>query len=343
MGGPRRGHPAIETLATPPSTTLGLRRLLAPDAAHPRVIRIVAVVFVLAVAAVSYVASSAFLNPTDATVYLAAGERLNAGHELYSLQPGDRPIALNPPYWTVPTLSPPMLGIAWQPLALLGTAGIWVGWGLTALIFMASLAILVYSTPLWGSLAVAALAPKIGDQLAIGNVNGLLAAGVLCIWVLRDRAWLVGGLLSVMVLIKVTPVVLVVWLVATRRYRALLAAAVCTLVLGSLALVLVGLDTHLEYLDIATYTVSDGTSSASVSGTARRLGFPPAIAQAAPWLLLITGTLLIIAWHKHPARGLAIAVVLMTVASPAFNPYWLALTMFALVPFALPARSEVAP
>ena len=38
------------------------------------------------------------LIPGDAFTYLAAGERLNAGHPLYAVSPGDRPVGLEPPY-----------------------------------------------------------------------------------------------------------------------------------------------------------------------------------------------------------------------------------------------------
>ncbi len=69
--------------------------------------------------------------PGDALVYLGAGERLNAGHQLYALSPGDRYVGANPPYWTVPTLSPPFMGVLFRPLALLppdlGAYVWWVG------------------------------------------------------------------------------------------------------------------------------------------------------------------------------------------------------------------------
>ncbi len=57
----------------------------------------------------------------DAPTYLAAGERLNAGHNLYALVAGDRPVLLDPPYWIVPLLSPPPIAVLWRPLALLGS------------------------------------------------------------------------------------------------------------------------------------------------------------------------------------------------------------------------------
>src|SRR5439155_18905551 len=76
--------------------------------------------------------------PGDATVYLAAGERLDAGHALYALAPGDRDPGLKPPYWTVPLLSPPLIGVVFRPLALLPWAvGAYIFWAAT----LASIAI----------------------------------------------------------------------------------------------------------------------------------------------------------------------------------------------------------
>lgn len=49
--------------------------------------------------------------PGDAFAYLAAGERLNDGHLLYALSPGDRPVVLKPPYWRIPFVSPPLLAV----------------------------------------------------------------------------------------------------------------------------------------------------------------------------------------------------------------------------------------
>ena len=68
----------------------------------------------------------------DGWNYLAAGERLNAGHALYALVPGDRPVVIVPPYWTVPLRAPPPIAVAWRSLALLGEASLLI-WALGAI------------------------------------------------------------------------------------------------------------------------------------------------------------------------------------------------------------------
>ena len=60
---------------------------------------------------------------TDADTYRAAGERLNAGHELYRLQEGDRPVLIIPDLFTQPLVSPPpMAGLrrGENPVAFIG-------------------------------------------------------------------------------------------------------------------------------------------------------------------------------------------------------------------------------
>jgi hypothetical protein len=78
----------------------------------------------------------------DSLTYVAAGQRLNAGHALYSLSAGDWAVPLDPPYWTVPLLSPPIAGVLARPFALFGTAGIAAWWVLMGMILTATICIL---------------------------------------------------------------------------------------------------------------------------------------------------------------------------------------------------------
>ena len=48
---------------------------------------------------------------TDSSTYFAAGLRLNEGNPLYTLTPGDRPVPLDPPYWSIPLMSPPPIAV----------------------------------------------------------------------------------------------------------------------------------------------------------------------------------------------------------------------------------------
>jgi hypothetical protein len=81
-------------------------------------------------------------NPTaigqDTWNYLAAGERLNAGHSIYALVAGDRPILLEPPS-AVPLISPPLVAVLWRPLAFLPDwLGMWAWWAASAAAMLAT-------------------------------------------------------------------------------------------------------------------------------------------------------------------------------------------------------------
>jgi hypothetical protein len=92
----------------------------------------------LAIAAVGVVVAFGTFgwDPTwpggDPWNYLAAGERRQAGHPLYALSPGDRPVPLVPPYWSVPLLAPPSIAVLWSLVAPLGDAAM-VAWGVTTI------------------------------------------------------------------------------------------------------------------------------------------------------------------------------------------------------------------
>jgi alpha-1,2-mannosyltransferase len=290
-----------------------------------------AAMLALVIAILGYATSEVFLSPTDTYVYLAAGERLDAGHDLYAISPGDRAIGLNPPYWNVPTLSPPLLGVLWRPLAAIGIPGMFVGWGLAAAAYLAALVIVVRSSPGWGLIATVALAPFIGWQIGLGNVNGFLALGIVGLWLFRDRPWVVGAILALMISVKVTPVVLTVWLLATGRYRALAATAVCMVALLVVSIAGAGFGAHVDYIGVMTHTVSEGASKWSIGGILVGLGLDPGLARLVPWMVLAAGSAAILAFRGRAQVTFAIAIGLLVLASPAFQHYWLALAPMALV------------
>lgn len=185
---------------------------------------------------------------SDAWNYLAAGERLNAGHPLYALSPGDRPVPFAPPYWTVPLLAPPPIAVAWRPLALLGDPAMTI-WAVAGLL-------VTLATATWllarGGLIVAAIIALMSAALALqslsGNVNGLLFGGLVIAWLARSRAPVAGGLVAVAIAIKLTPALLLIWLVAARRWRALGATVVALALIGLVSLAGAGVQAHLDWL-----------------------------------------------------------------------------------------------
>jgi hypothetical protein len=283
----------------------------------------------LAVAAAAW---SGFLgSPTDAYVYLAAGERLNAGHALYALEPGDRIIGLNPPYWSVPFLSPPLLGVLWRPLALAGVPGMLVGWMLAAVAMLAVIGIVTRRHPGAGLAAVVVLFVPIGIQLGLGNVNAFIALGLVVAWLGRDRPAIVGSAIALMAGVKILPIVLAVWLAATGRWRGLAWFVGASGVLVVVSLVGAGLDAHVDYLGVMFTTAAVGSSELSVAGIARGVGVPADLARWAPWAVLGVGIVGIAALRLRDGLSFATAGVLLILASPVIHGYWLAMLVGVLI------------
>ena len=286
--------------------------------------------------------------PGDALVYLGAGERLNAGHQLYALSPGDRYVGANPPYWTVPTLSPPFMGVLFRPLALLPPdLGAYVWWVGTIGAIALTLVLLVRRAPIRTSVAVILLGIPLTYEIGVGNVNAFILAGAVGIWwaSTRGHEWTAGVIAAFLVLVKLWPIALAWWLVTQRRWDAAKAGIVAGVVLVGISVLGAGLDAHLTYLQVIRDTTSIGTSVLSVAGIARYAGVPGSIAAVLPWVVFAGGCALAWVFRDRPAVSYACAIVAMTLGSSVVNINSYALLLATLAPAAWPApRSEqVAP
>jgi len=282
----------------------------------------------------------------DGYTYLAAGERLNAGHALYALAPGDRPVDLRPPFWTVPLLSPPPIAVFWRPLAALpNELGLQVWWLGCAAIISATLAAMLRARPILMSVALLVFLVPLVFEVPTGNVNGPLLGMVVAVWLLAhagmDRA--AGGLLAVAAAVKLTPAILLAWFVVQRRWSALGAFALVGLIIGALSLAGAGLQAHLAYLGVIGQTGSVGTSQFSVAGLFRVLGAPPEIARWAPVVVDLAGVGLMWWRRRQAAFGYAVAVFTMVWGSPVMNFDWLTLMLAALAPGIWPLKDDALP
>jgi hypothetical protein len=206
------------------------------------------------------------VHGSDAWNYLAAGERLNAGHPLYAISPGDRPITMLPPYWTVPLLAPPPIAVAWRPLALLGDPSmtLWALAGLAATLVTS--AWLLARGGLVTAVIIAVLSPALALQSLSGNVNGLLFAALVVAWFARSRPAVVGALIAVAIAIKLTPALLLIWLVSARRLRAAGMTVAALAVIGVVSLLGAGIGAHLDWLASVPNAHPVPTSIAGLTG-----------------------------------------------------------------------------
>lgn len=279
----------------------------------------------------------------DAYTYLAAGERLNAGHHLYELRPGDRWIWINPPFWTVPLLSPPLIGVLWRPLAALpADSGLLLWQALTIGTVGATIGALIVRLPIRASLLAIALAVPIGFEMDVANVNGLLLGGyVLTWWLFARHRNVVGLVVAVMAAVKVAPVVLAWWLLTQRRWRAIAWFAAGGLILLAIGILGSSLEMHLRYLSIATQTVGGANSNLSLAGVGSAIGLPAAIALALPKVALVAGLLAVWVLRHRPGLAYAAAIATAIFGSPVVNFNTLALLMATLAPLAWPMREPL--
>ena len=280
----------------------------APSASRTNLLRLEAVLAIAAIGIWILVTGLFAQVGYDAITYLAAGERLNADHLLYALQAGDRYVAPNPPYWTAPLLYPPLIGVVWRPLAAMpGLTGFWL-WMAADVLAMLWAVWYVIRGLRWSSIAlIAACSIGVGLQLTIGNVAGFFVAGMIICWVYRDRPW-IGAIVGLMVVLKITPFVLVLWLLGQRRWGALawcggaIAAGLAIGVAGA------GLQAHFTYLDVMASALPQPWS---VSGMTH-------IGQATT-IVQIVGCALILLTRRNPALSYRVAVLTMFLGSPAIG------------------------
>jgi hypothetical protein len=203
----------------------------------------------------------------DAITYLAAGERLNAGHALYSLVPGDRLLDGDSPYYHTPLLYPPLIAVIWRPLAALpAMLGLWLWFVAATVAIFGAIWYVARDLRKGALIALLVCAAGIGSQLSGANVNAFVILAALMLWSQSDRRPWVGIVIGVLAAIKLSPVIFIVWLIGQRRWKALAWAAV-GLVGGLVVGVLVaGYDANLQAIDILRSATPQNLTATGITG-----------------------------------------------------------------------------
>ena len=304
-----------------------------------RLLRLAAIAFVVGCAAIVALDYGWLLDPTtiggDVSNYYAAGQRLNAGHALYGLQAGDRPVPLNPPYWTVPLLSPPPIAVLWRPLAALGDTSMFLWWWAAAIVGIASVAWLIATGSARRQWLIVLLSPGVALLCLAGNVNAfLLPVLATAWWASREsRHGVAGASIALASALKVTPAVFGWWLLVRREWAPAAWSIAWGLAILGLSLLGAGLDAHLRYLSIAGETSSSGVSRLSLVGIATSAGLPPDFAPLITPLVAVTGLVAIWLLRRRPAASFAAAAVVSVIVSPVIYFEQISLLVLAGVPF----------
>ena len=277
--------------------------------------------------------------PGDAFTYLAAGERLNAGHPLYALSPGDRQVGIEPPFWTVPLLSPPPIAVLWRPLAALPSElGVYLWWALQVAAIALAIGLMMRRRPRLVSLAVVVLSIPLVYEIGVGNLNGMVLLGLILTWraTARGDERTSGALSGVMAAFKLTPAILGWWLLTSRRWSAVRWALVAGLIVLAVSLLGAGLDAHLRYLGIVRETSAQGARPLSLAGMALFVGVPATVASMLPTVALVTGMVFVGLLRHRPGPAFIVAVLTMVFGSPTVSINWFIYLLACLAPFVWP-------
>lgn len=273
-------------------------------------------------------------HPGDVVTYLAAGERLNAGHPLYALSPGDRVLPIVPPFWTVPLLSPPLIAVIWRPLALLPETFVVDAWwaAMVACLALAT-AMIVRRPSMAGPVALYILSIPLALEAYQGNINALLLLGSIVAWraFASGRPEWAGGIIGVLVALKVTPAVLAVWVIASCGRRGLIGVLLGGGLAGLVSLMGAGFAAHLDYLSIIRDTTTVGSSDLSLAGMLRILGLAPELAMRAGLAVDVLGIVVVVLLRHRPGASYRAAIITMVAGSPVVfvNTYVLLLPTLA--------------
>jgi len=279
--------------------------------------------------------------PGDAFTYLGAGERLNAGHLLYALSPGDRIVGIEPPFWSVPLLSPPPIAVVFRPLAALpNDLGVYVWWAADIAAVALAVGLMIRRRPVLVSSAVIVFSIPLVYELGVGNMNGMVLLGLVLAWraTVAGAEGTVGALTGVLAAFKLTPALLGWWLLTERRWTAVRWAIGAGLVVLAVSFAGAGFDAHLRYLGIVRETAAVGARPLSLAGMALYVGVPSAIANFLPTLALVAGVVATAILRKRPDLAFIAAVLTMVFGSPTVSINWFIYLLACLAPAVWPWR-----
>jgi alpha-1,2-mannosyltransferase len=254
----------------------------------------------------------------DLQVYRAGGEHVLAGAPLYA-----GGVLLDLPF-----VYPPFAAVLFAPLALLPLGllkALWTGAGIALLAYVVHRCAPRAGLPVAVLLAVVATAlDPVRTTLYLGQINIVLLALVVGDLLGRsDSRWRGVGV-GVAAAVKLTPLLFVAYLLATRRWRAAATALATFVAAAGLGFLFAPADSVAFWFEgtfLAADRISDvaGPSNHSLNGLVARLG-----AVGLPWLAAaaVLGVVTVaLAVRAHRSGDEVLAVTLCGLASAALAPF----------------------
>ncbi len=274
----------------------------------------------------------------DLQVYRAGGEHVLAGAPLYA-----GGVLLDLPF-----VYPPFAAVLFAPLALLPLdllKVLWTGAGVALLAFVVHRCVPRAGWPVVVLVAVVAMAlDPVRTTLYLGQINIVLLALVAGDLLGRPGSRLRGVGVGLAAAVKLTPLIFVAYLVATRRWRAAATALVTFTAAAGLGFLFAPADSVAFWFDgtfLAADRISavDGPSNHTLNGLLARLGV-----AGLPWLAVAAalGVLTIaLAVQAHRAGEEVLALTLCGLASAALAPFAWSHHYVWVVPLAVLLGSRV--
>jgi hypothetical protein len=230
---------------------------------------------------------------------------------------------------------PAAAAVALAPLGALGfetAAAVW-----SALLIGSLLAaVWLLGVRDWRVLGVVVTSAPVISSVRLGTLTPLLILLLAVSWRWRDRRWVSGGALALVISMKLFLWPLVVWLAVTRRYAAAGIAAGLASLATIAAWAAIGFDGLAEYPELVrrlTDVVADRGLSLVALGV--ELGLPRSVAGLLPWLvgLSLLGAVVVLArGGGSERRSFSLAIVAAIALTPIV---WLHYFALLVVPLAL--------
>jgi alpha-1,2-mannosyltransferase len=274
--------------------------------------------------------------PFDFAIYLRAAEDVRAGDSPY-VDPDELTEESSAPY-----VYPPLLAILVVPVTLLpddvrGSSPAAVLVSLLAIGCIVG-ALLALDVRDWRCYPIALLYPPTVENIEYGAVGPILVLLVALGWRYRERTAVASLSIGSAIVLKVFLWPLVVWLAATRRWKASLGAVVVGAGLAFVSWAALGFSGLVDYPDlIRRLSDIEAENSYSVYAISVTLGVPAGASRALVGLLAIV--FLVLGWRaargnadSGDRRSLTLALAAGLVATPIL---WLHYLVLLVVPIAL--------
>lgn len=210
--------------------------------------------------------------------------------------------------------------------------------GLFLLLMAAAAMLTLYALDVrdWRCYGVAAISLPVANALINGTISTAIALLAALTWRYRDRAGRCACALAAAICLKLWLWPLLVWLLATRRFRAAALTAAYSLGAAAASWALIGYGTVGEFVHVLT-KADLGSNTYSLYALARELGLAISPARA---VVAVAGLLLLVAaYRSRNERGYALALGACLILTPFLFTHYLAL---CFVPIAI-ARPRLAP